>query len=64
VRSKEDIDKLKGEQPWVSGVPYYCALCGAGGGERLGCEEPDCALETKEEAVARRNKFLSEGGRA
>lgn len=64
MRSKEDAKKIEGERPWLSGEPYYCALCGAGGGEMMGCEEPDCKLESKEEALARRVKFLSEGGQA
>lgn len=36
------------------GQPFYCALCGAGFGEYMACEEPDCELETKDEAEKRR----------
>jgi hypothetical protein len=39
--------------PWLTGEPYYCAVCGAGGGGHHGCERLDCHLETKEEAVER-----------
>lgn len=41
------------EKPWLNGEPYYCAKCGAGGGERMACEEPDCELETAETARSR-----------
>ena len=40
-------------KPWNNGQPYYCKTCGAGGGERMACEEPDCELETAEEARRR-----------
>jgi hypothetical protein len=40
-------------KPWLNGKPYYCALCGAGGGERMACEEPDCTPESVEVALAR-----------
>jgi len=35
------------------GRPYYCAVCGAGFGEYLACEMPDCKLETEAEAAKR-----------
>ena len=35
------------------GEPYYCQLCGAGGGEFYGCEMPDCKLESKASAEKR-----------
>lgn len=35
------------------GLPYYCEMCGAGIGEFMACEEPDCKLESKERAEAR-----------
>ena len=37
------------------GRPFYCALCGAGWGEFLACEEPDCRLES-EYAAKRRQR--------
>lgn len=35
------------------GKPYYCTLCGAGFGEVMACEEPDCQLESAEHAHQR-----------
>ena len=37
----------------TNGKPYYCALCGAGFGEYLACELPDCELESEDEARER-----------
>lgn len=37
----------------LNGEPFYCRVCGAGYGEYLACEEPGCALETREEAAKR-----------
>jgi hypothetical protein len=51
------------ERPWLSGKPYYCNSCGLGGGEVQACEDGPCEMETKEEAVRRRNKFLGEQSR-
>lgn len=51
------------DQPWLNGEPYYCALCGAGGPERMACEEGDCRLETKAEAMRRRQKALQQTDR-
>lgn len=39
--------------PWLNGKPYYCALCGLGGGEYAACEEGDCQLESEDIAKAR-----------
>jgi hypothetical protein len=39
--------------PWLNGEPYYCKLCGAGGGERMACEWPTCELEDRATAQAR-----------
>jgi hypothetical protein len=36
------------------GEPYYCALCGLGLGEFMACEEPDCRLESKDDAIKRK----------
>lgn len=41
---------------WLNGEPYYCELCGAGLGEFMACEMPDCKLESKKEAEKRRDK--------
>lgn len=35
------------------GRPFYCALCGLGLHEFYACEEPDCRLETEQEAKKR-----------
>jgi hypothetical protein len=35
------------------GEPFYCASCGFGFAEFLACEEPDCEIETKDEALQR-----------
>lgn len=40
-------------KPWLNGEPYYCADCGAGGPEVMGCERPCCRMETRETAQAR-----------
>ncbi len=36
------------------GQPYYCAKCGAGFGEYIACEQPNCELETQASAELRR----------
>jgi hypothetical protein len=41
---------------WLSGRPFYCKLCGAGFGEYMACEEPDCELETVADAQERLRK--------
>ena len=44
---------------WLSGKPFYCKLCGAGMGEYMACELPDCELESEADAqqrLARANK--------
>jgi len=46
------------DEPWLLGEPYYCALCGAGYGEYMACELPDCKLQTKAEAMDRRAEYL------
>lgn len=43
--------------PWATGEPFYCALCHCGFEEYAACEEPDCELETKEIAEARKRKW-------
>jgi len=51
------------EQPWLSGRPYYCSTCGASGEEIEACSTSSsgpCDLETKEEAMRRRNRFLQQ----
>src|SRR5262245_24499612 len=54
MRNKQILSLLTTElPPWLSGEPYYCKLCGAGGGEYMACEMPDCELESKEEAMTR-----------
>lgn len=35
------------------GKPYYCEKCGAGLGEYIACEWPDCELETDDMAKTR-----------
>lgn len=35
------------------GRPFYCSLCGAGYGEYMACEEPDCELESEASAKSR-----------
>ena len=35
------------------GKPYYCVLCGAGFGEFMACEMPDCELEDEARAASR-----------
>lgn len=35
------------------GRPYYCKTCGAGFGEFVACEDPDCELEPESAAVSR-----------
>jgi hypothetical protein len=48
-------------ETWLSGRPYYCALCGLGFGEFIACEEGDRALESAEAAQARLIKAHREG---
>lgn len=45
-----------GNAPWLTGKPYYCVTCGAGGPERMACEHGICQLESEEVAIARRDK--------
>jgi hypothetical protein len=40
-------------ETWLSGRPYYCAVCGLGGGEYMACEEVDCRLEPIDQAQLR-----------
>jgi hypothetical protein len=47
------------EKPWLNGEPYYCAVCGLGGGEYFACEESDCKLESKQDAQKRRRAHLT-----
>lgn len=37
----------------TNGRPYYCKTCGLGFPEYMACEEPDCELESEEEARRR-----------
>jgi hypothetical protein len=37
------------------GKPFYCAVCGAGFGEFMACEAPDCIIESWE-AARNRNR--------
>lgn len=49
---------------WLSGRPFYCRLCGAGYGEYIACEMPDCSLESVEDAQERlRSHSNRSGGR-
>lgn len=41
------------------GEPYYCKTCGFGIGEYFACEEPDCELESVEDAQARKARHES-----
>ena len=43
------------------GKPYYCALCGAGFGEYMACEMPDCELESEQEAQDRAAHHAGDG---
>lgn len=42
----------------MTGATRYCRLCGLGPREWMECEEPNCDIETQEEADAR--QFPSE----
>lgn len=44
------------------GKPYYCAKCGAGFGEFMACEEPDCELEGTLDAEERAAKHTGKPG--
>ena len=61
----ETIERLAALAPindsWLSGKPYYCRECGLGYGEFLACEEPDCLLESHEDAQDRLRKAHAEG---
>jgi len=48
------------DKPWLNGKPYYCKHCGAGGGERMACEEPDCELEDEQAAKDRKARVQEE----
>lgn len=39
----------------------YCKLCGLGPREWMECEEPDCVIETQDEAEARAAQGTSAG---
>ncbi len=41
------------------GKPYYCDVCGAGFGELVACEMPDCRLENEAEARERALRHAS-----
>lgn len=57
---REDVPKI--DQPWLSGEPYYCAVCGATKDEMGDCDEfanvspPECRMESKEQALERKVK--------
>jgi hypothetical protein len=56
------IVKAMGRDPY-DGKPYYCKLCGAGYGEYIACEDPDCQLESPTTAqlrAARRRPKISD----
>ncbi len=40
----------------TNGQPFYCVKCGAGFGEYMACEMPDCFLENHEAALRRSAK--------
>lgn len=42
------------------GKPFYCVNCGAGYGEYVACELPDCKLEGEESAELRALMVASE----
>ena len=46
----------------TDGQPFYCEVCGAGWGEFIACEMPDCSLETVEEAETRLPPLPSPAG--
>jgi hypothetical protein len=46
-------DRQRGFRDFKDGEPFYCKLCGMGWNEFGACEEPDCELESKEEAMKR-----------
>lgn len=48
------------EQPWLTGKPYYCKVCGLGHDEYMACEDGDCQLESVAEAQARRDRALGQ----
>lgn len=37
----------------LANAPRFCRTCGAGRREWMECEEPDCVIETQDEANAR-----------
>jgi hypothetical protein len=44
----------------TDGLPYYCKTCGAGWNEYGACEEVDCELEPRDDALARSIPTLPE----
>jgi len=44
---------MRHERTPSDGLPYYCRACGAGFGEFMACELPDCKLEDRADAQAR-----------
>lgn len=46
----------------TNGRPFYCQTCGAGFGEFIACEEPDCQLETVQQAENRMSKVKIPAG--
>jgi len=47
------MNRKRGFRDSKDGEPFYCTTCGAGWNEYGACEEVDCALESKEAAMAR-----------
>ncbi len=60
-KTPTDLEMAKDlqDKPWLSGKPYYCNACGLGGPEVQACEDGGCVMESEAEAIARRNKHLS-----
>lgn len=46
-------ERRRGFRDSKDGKPFYCKLCGMGWQEFGACEEPDCELESDEEALKR-----------
>lgn len=45
------------------GRPFYCQNCGSGLGEYLACEEPQCELETPQQAQSRQRHHRDDVGK-
>jgi hypothetical protein len=59
VKTLHQIVGARDPQPY-DGKPFYCTVCGAGWGEYMACERPECELESAWESRQRQVRHQRE----